>query len=225
MALGSCLGKKHPPKHVQRHTEHLLVVFYRPDPRGCDHAECFLEMDLLDQVCDLPRHTVETEVAKFFHSGPIAVVPLAVFFIVWPEKVHIESIGKQSWRNFDFVGGFLMLAASTLFVFGLQEAGIGAYPWSSPTIVCTLNYGALCFVALIAWEFYIGQTLGDEVALMMPLRVITDRVMLAGLLYGIVRSVITALADETAGVHSSAGSLCWSASCESVRCSTPCNSG
>lgn len=89
-------------------------------------------------------------------------------------------LGKQKFKNLDFVGGLLMLAASTLFVFGLQEAGIGAFDWSSPTIVCTLNYGVLCFLALLVWEFYVNGKRGEKIALVFPLRVITNRVMLAG---------------------------------------------
>jgi hypothetical protein len=55
----------------------------------------------------------------------------------------------------DVVGAFLLLVASVLLVFALQQAGSQAYRWDSATIIATLVVSSVSWVAFIAWIFWL----------------------------------------------------------------------
>lgn len=118
----------------------------------------------------------------FWLNGPVGIVPFAVFIFAWPRKIEGYALVQQKITNIDFVGCLLMLAASVLIVFGLQEGGVGAFSWSSPVVVCTLTLGCIAALGLVVWEYIHSRKRGNELATIMPLRVITDRIMAAGIL-------------------------------------------
>ena len=75
-----------------------------------------------------------------------------------------------------------MLGFSVMLVFGLQQAGIGAFQWSSPTVICTITFGVVSGFALIVWQFWLAKASTIDVAMIMPIRVMKDRVLLFGIL-------------------------------------------
>ena len=74
--------------------------------------------------------------------------------ICWPRKEKTykkPSVTWQSIQQVDWVGAILLLAASILLVFALQEGGSTAYSWNSATIISTLTISGVCWIGFFAW--------------------------------------------------------------------------
>ncbi|RYP41388.1 hypothetical protein DL767_001026 [Monosporascus sp. MG133] len=84
-------------------------------------------------------------------------------------------------RKVDLLGNVLILCATTLMVFALQEAGAFAYTWNSPVIVLTLSIAGLSSVMFITWEVFLGIKRITKVEPILPLRLITHRVYMGTL--------------------------------------------
>lgn len=54
-------------------------------------------------------------------------------------------------KAIDWVGSFLVVTATLLFLFGLQYGGV-TFPWSSAIVVCLLVFGIFTFVLFVIWE-------------------------------------------------------------------------
>lgn len=81
-----------------------------------------------------------------------------------------------SLQKVDFVGALLLLAASTLLVFALQEAGSTMYAWSSSAIISTLVLSSVCWIAFFAWIAWLS--LGNGISSMraiLPLHIVLSR--------------------------------------------------
>lgn len=119
----------------------------------------------------------------FWLNGPCGAVALLCFVLGWPKKTTAFDDSARRWREFDSPGAFLLLAASVLVVFGLQEGGTGAHAWSSDVVVGTIVVGFVCWVLLIGWEYYVYRHgLGDRIASMFPFELLIHRRMLAGII-------------------------------------------
>lgn len=72
----------------------------------------------------------------------------------WPRKEKTyenSSVSVRSLKQVDWLGAILLVAASTLLVFALQEAGSTAFSWNSGVIVSTLTVSGLCWIGFFAW--------------------------------------------------------------------------
>lgn len=90
----------------------------------------------------------------YLFNTPAAAAGIAVMLFCWPRKDKMYTKPKISWqslRQVDWLGAVLLLAASTLLVFALQEAGSRAFTWSSATIVSTLTISGACWIGFFAW--------------------------------------------------------------------------
>ena len=90
----------------------------------------------------------------YLFNAPAAAVGIIAILICWPRQFQAFKSPKISWqslRRVDWLGAVLLLAASTLLVFALQEGGSTAYAWNSATIVSTLTISGLCWVAFCSW--------------------------------------------------------------------------
>jgi xanthine/uracil permease len=63
-----------------------------------------------------------------------------MFLLIW------KHLPNSAWRRVDIVGAFILLAASVLVVFVLEEEGI-RYAWNSAAIIAGLTLGCLCWVS------------------------------------------------------------------------------
>lgn len=55
-------------------------------------------------------------------------------------------------KAIDWVGSFLVVTATLLFLFGLQYGGV-TFPWDSAIVLCLLIIGVFTFVLFILWEW------------------------------------------------------------------------
>jgi len=89
----------------------------------------------------------------FLFNVPCCVVIIALMSIAWPYQ---SNAGRITWRQLDIVGCLLCAAGSVLFMFALQEAGAGAYAWSSATIIASIVTSGIAALALAAWIWYLS---------------------------------------------------------------------
>jgi len=67
----------------------------------------------------------------------------------------------------------LLLIASTLLVFALQEGGRAEYRWKSGPIIASLTISGLSWVALFAWIYYVEY--GTDRKAIIPARLVFSR--------------------------------------------------
>ena len=120
----------------------------------------------------LPRSTLTP-------SAPISLLATVLFVLALPSNFYASRLDRRSVSNFDFLGATLLLAASVLLVFGLQQGGIGAFAWDSTVVVATLTTGSICWLALAAWEWSIRQ---KPQASILPLSSLAHPSIAAGIL-------------------------------------------
>ena len=96
----------------------------------------------------------------FLFNVPCGVFAIIVMLATWPNRPSspksvvavIETSdqqqqspekddGRLTWSRVDFLGALLLIAATVLTTFALQEAGAGVFAWSSATIVGSLVGG------------------------------------------------------------------------------------
>lgn len=70
----------------------------------------------------------------------------------------------------DFLGNILIIAACTLLVFALQEAGAYSFPWNHPVIVSALVVSSLSWLGFAAWELSLNAKKHTKVEPILPLR-------------------------------------------------------
>ena len=69
----------------------------------------------------------------------------------------------------------LLLAASILLVFALEEAG-ERYAWSSAVIISTIILAGICWVSFIGWEYFVDKSRASQEPIF-PLRLLKDRIL------------------------------------------------
>ena len=117
----------------------------------------------------------------FLLNVPVAGVVVIALLLAWPRKVA-GFPPLVSWRTMDFGGAVLLLGATIMFVFALEQGGAQVYPWDSPTIIGTLTASGVCAIALVVWSWYLAVKYKGAVKPLMPARLFTHRVMCVGII-------------------------------------------
>jgi hypothetical protein len=86
-----------------------------------------------------------------------------------------------AFRRLDLIGVVLMLAASILLVFALEEAGT-RYAWGSVPIIVTLVVAVGCWVGFVGWEIGLERWKGWKAEPIFPMRLLKDRILVGMLL-------------------------------------------
>lgn len=91
-----------------------------------------------------------------------------------------RMFSKASMKRLDIFGSCLILAASILLVFSLEEGGF-QYAWNSVAIISTLTLSCLLWIAFVYWEDSIG---GDHKMQepIFPLRLVKNRLIVGMLM-------------------------------------------
>lgn len=131
-------------------------------------------MAFSDQCCD---------------SAPAGTIALGMIFLAMPASFPHQSTSSDSIRSklnkvtiwrFDFLGAFLLLGASILFVSAVEEGGT-EYSWKSPVIIALLPLSTVLWIVFFFWEKYVsGRREAQEPVL--PWRLIKDRFAMGFLL-------------------------------------------
>lgn len=81
----------------------------------------------------------------------------------------------MSLARLDFIGALLLLSASILLVFALQEAGAREFAWDSPTVISTLTVSGVCWIAFAAWVAAPIQKTRKSFTPILPISVVLKR--------------------------------------------------
>ncbi|KAK5173542.1 uncharacterized protein LTR77_002223 [Saxophila tyrrhenica] len=117
----------------------------------------------------------------FYLNLPVGGLALVALLVAWPRE-KTEAFSKASFRRIDVLGCMLLLAASVLLIFALEEGGAFVYAWSSPTIITCLVVSGLGFVAFFAWQQCLAAHPQWTVQLVFPMSVLRQRVVGAAIL-------------------------------------------
>ena len=109
---------------------------------------------------------------------PFGVIIAAVLSISWQEE-------KRNWKGlapylvyFDYQGVFLLAAASSLLIVGLQTGGSAVLPWSSSLVISSLSLSGGCMMVLIAWTTYRQKNWKvTYIAPLFPWTVVSNRIL------------------------------------------------
>lgn len=146
--------------------------------------------------------------ADHFYSIPFGILALVGLLFAWPRTGNRHSSGLwQSIRGLDWFGNVMIISASSLLVYALQQAGAFNYAWDSPAIIAALTISAVSLVSFICWEIYLGRKGDPSRQPVLPIRLISQRPFLAALRYVAIFSRLYC-ANESAA-HSSPVSSIW----------------
>ncbi|KAG6175205.1 hypothetical protein E4U51_005061 [Claviceps purpurea] len=121
----------------------------------------------------------------FWINGPIGVVALAVFLLSWPKKEHRPVLHRHSWKELDYPGAILTIAAAVLVVFAFQNAGGSSSinnHWSSALFIAPLTLGILSWIALFAWQYAVERRFASRFSPIFPIRLFHHAMYSSGLL-------------------------------------------
>ncbi|QKD57727.2 major facilitator superfamily domain-containing protein [Fusarium oxysporum Fo47] len=97
-------------------------------------------------------------------GGVIAFIMICFFLPALEEssnlsllKVLRSKVRRSNWVRIDVLGIVLLLAASVLLVFALEEGGT-RYLWSSSVVISTLVIAIVLFVAFGFWEVHVENS-------------------------------------------------------------------
>ncbi|KAJ0415446.1 major facilitator superfamily domain-containing protein [Aspergillus carlsbadensis] len=127
----------------------------------------------------------------FWINGPIGFVSLLIFFLSWPKPEHLPTATKRSWREFDYIGSLLVIAAAVLVVFPFQNAGESPdsnsdsnSAWSTAAFIAPLTIGLILWLAVITWGYISthNATLRTRLAPTFPITLFANRTYTAAAL-------------------------------------------
>lgn len=108
---------------------------------------------------------------------------MVLFYLAWPRPEHLPTMHKRSWRDLDFLGSFLLIAAAILVVFAFQNAGENTVgnPWAKGMFIGPLVVGLVSWLVLFTWEGVLEHRWSHKMAAL-PLILIRNRVFAAATL-------------------------------------------
>lgn len=80
---------------------------------------------------------------------------MTIFYFTWPKAEYLPTIERRSWKDMDFPGSLLVIAAAVLITFAFQNAGTDetdVNPWAKAVFIGPLTVGVICWMAVFAWE-------------------------------------------------------------------------
>ncbi|KAI1122837.1 putative MFS multidrug transporter [Nemania abortiva] len=108
----------------------------------------------------------------FWINVPFGVVLVAGLYLAWPASGVRQPRGLDAIQRIDFIGNVFIIAACTLLVFALQEAGAYTFAWNHPVIVLALVVSFLSWLGFVAWELFLGVRASTKIEPILPLRLV-----------------------------------------------------
>lgn len=107
---------------------------------------------------------------------------MALFLLSWPPQSQLPTLEMRSWREFDFVGSFLLLSAAVLVVYSFQNVGesLNNNLWNHTIFIAPLVCGLACWAGLAVWESLVDRRLQHRIAPTFPVNLFRNRFYTAG---------------------------------------------
>ncbi|KAI0148236.1 major facilitator superfamily transporter [Hypoxylon sp. NC0597] len=115
----------------------------------------------------------------FWVNGPIGALSMLLFYFAWPKQQYLPHAEKGSWKELDYVGSILLIAAAVLVVFPFQNAGFQTDEWSNPVFIAPLVVGVALWLGLFIWSIYIDHYWGHVMCAALPIRLLRNHVYTA----------------------------------------------
>ncbi|KAI1131292.1 major facilitator superfamily transporter [Nemania abortiva] len=112
----------------------------------------------------------------FWINGPIGAVSLLLFLTAWPRPQYLPNLERRSWRELDYLGSSLLIAATVLVVFPFQSAGSATDEWGQAIFLAPLVLGLIAFLGVFAWSFFADRRWGDKIAAALPMNLLRNRI-------------------------------------------------
>ncbi|KAK2075391.1 hypothetical protein P8C59_009520 [Phyllachora maydis] len=112
-------------------------------------------------------------------AGALAIIGIT---LLWPQERRGGLKAATAICRIDFIGNILLVLASILLVFGIQEAGSRTWEWRSPVIIATLTSSAVCWVLLTLWEVFLNGRANRNIEPVFPARLFQSRVYVANVI-------------------------------------------
>ncbi|KAG4280207.1 hypothetical protein FPRO06_11540 [Fusarium proliferatum] len=111
-------------------------------------------------------------------SGPVGFVSLVIFVLTWPKPEYLPSQERRAWKELDFLGSLLVIAAAVLVVFSFQNAGTERSNdgWKASIFIAPLICGLLACGLLIAWQIFIQHRWHGRFAPAFPINIFRNRI-------------------------------------------------
>lgn len=142
-------------------------------------------MGFLDQVSPAlgTLKPYDTSVRLTSPSGPIGFVAMVLFRFAWPKDEHLSNLEKRQWKDLDFLGSFLVIAAAVLVTFAFQNAGVhsSGNPWDKSVFIAPLVVGVFCWIGLAVWQRFLARTSPRKMAAL-PSSLVKNRIFCAAAL-------------------------------------------
>lgn len=116
----------------------------------------------------------------FYLNLPTGAIALVGFIISWPKDKTRKAFTKSSFLKIDYLGSILLLAASSLIVYVMQEAGTYVIQWDSAMVGAMLTLVPACFIGFIVWQMYIAAHPEAKVQMIFPVQIIVKQRVIAG---------------------------------------------
>jgi MFS family permease len=107
---------------------------------------------------------------------------MIIFYLSWPRPEHLPTLHRRSWKEIDYIGSILLLAASVLVVFAFQNVGSDREKWREAVFIAPLVIGTLCWIGLFAWEALIEKLWPTKIAAAFPPQLLRNHVYTGGVL-------------------------------------------
>ncbi|KAF5550987.1 multidrug resistance 3 [Fusarium phyllophilum] len=114
----------------------------------------------------------------FWINGPVGFLSLVIFILTWPKPEYLPSQERRAWKELDFLGSLLVIAAAVLVVFSFQNAGTERSNdgWKTPIFIAPLICGLVACGLLIAWQIFIQHRWHDRFAPEFPINIFRNRI-------------------------------------------------
>ncbi|KAF4442164.1 Multidrug resistance 3 [Fusarium acutatum] len=114
----------------------------------------------------------------FWINGPVGFVSLVIFILTWPKPEYLPSQERRAWKELDFLGSLLVIAAAVLVVFSFQNAGTERSNdgWKTSIFIAPLICGLFACGLLIAWQIFIQHRWHDRFAPAFPINIFRNRI-------------------------------------------------
>ncbi|WAO90523.1 MFS domain-containing protein [Fusarium falciforme] len=113
----------------------------------------------------------------FWINGPVGFVSLVIFIFTWPKAEHLPTIERRAWKELDYFGSFLAIAAAVLVIFAFQTAGTSSDGgWKTAMFIAPLLCGLLAWGLLVGWQVFIQHRLSERFAPAFPINLFRNRV-------------------------------------------------
>lgn len=114
----------------------------------------------------------------FWINGPVGGASVLLLTFTWPNQKYFPHFERRNWKEVDFVGSFLLVAAASLIVFPFQNSSEGDQ-WAAAAFLAPLIAGIACLAGLFAWQYFIELRWSGKFAAALPAVLMRNRVYVA----------------------------------------------